>query len=278
MKVLAFDSGVGGLTAMAPLFRHELKEGRPLDLSYFGDLANLPYGTKSPERIRELTERNLRALLSKGSGFDLLVVACHTASAHALDVAQKVGQEHKVPVVGVLEPGCRAALEKRGDRIVVIATGSTVRSGAYPRALLELGFKGQVLQKACPLFVPLVEDGMHSGPAVEWIIRHYLDSIVQPGDIVILGCTHYPFLAPMLRQIYRDCHFVEAGDALRKDPLVQKACGKKAGRPTLRLCFSDASTNELQARTLVQQLDFGAPLGDAPASIALSYEITTLLD
>src|SRR4051812_15963412 len=102
-RVLAFDSGVGGLTALAPLVRRL----GPLEIFYLGDLANLPYGTKSPARIRELTERNLKWLFQKFPGADLAVVACNTASAHAMDLAQKVAADFRLPAVGVIEAGCR---------------------------------------------------------------------------------------------------------------------------------------------------------------------------
>lgn len=218
-RVLAFDSGVGGFTALAPL----LKKYSDLEVIYLGDLANLPYGTKSPEHIRELTRRNLSWLFDQHPGAELALVACNTASAHAMPIANLEAQRFSLPILGVIEAGCREAIERQTSRIVVLATAATVGSESYPRALRAQGYSGEIKQKACPLFVPLVEDELFEGEAVEAIARRYLDSNLQAGDAVILGCTHYPFLEASLRRLYPSVNWVDAGAALLHDSLLQGA-------------------------------------------------------
>ena len=225
MKIAAFDSGIGGLTAIAPL----LKNYPSLQVTYFGDLANLPYGTKSETRIRELTQYNLEWLIeysktgANPKSYDLLVVACNTASARAMDVALEVGALNKIPVVGVIEPGCKAALATKSPRVVVLGTQSTIASNSYIRGLETVGTLSRpIVQKACPLFVPLVEDGLVAGPAVEWIIRNYLDSVLQPKDAVVLGCTHYPYLLSTLEKLYPDQTWIDAGGSLLLDETVSR--------------------------------------------------------
>ena len=240
MKIVAFDSGIGGLTALAPI----LRKYPSVHLTYFGDLANLPYGTKSPEAIHSLTQKNLRWLLGpKGLGedADLAVIACNTASAFAADLMESF----PIPVVGVIEPGCRAAEMLKAPRIVVLATSSTVNSGAYLKTLSALGIGKTVISKACPLFVPLVEENLHLTPAAEWIARHYLDGVLHPGDAVILGCTHYPFMVPLLQRIYPQVHFMDAGAALIQEPRVREMLSSADSKTVpadfvpLRMVFSD---------------------------------------
>lgn len=231
MKIAAFDSGIGGLTAVAPL----LKALPGLQVTYLGDLANLPYGTKSPERIRNLARANAEWLLAS-ENFDLFIVACNTVSAHALDLCSDAAALHQTRCVGVLEPGCRRAVAANSSRIVVLATGATVASGTYPSGLRALGFQGEIEQRACPLFVPLVEDDLIHGPAVEEIARRYLDSVLRPGDAVILGCTHYPILLPTLSHCYPNVTWVDAGGAL----LAENVARADTGRARLKLLFTDS--------------------------------------
>lgn len=255
MRVLAFDSGVGGLTAIAPL----IKKYPGLEVHYFGDLANLPYGTKSPQHIRDLTEKNLRWLLEREKNYSLAVVACNTASAHALEIAQKAGQSFQVPVIGVLEAGCVAAMKSSGKRIVILATSGTVSSQSYVKKLRELSCKKEIIQKACPLFVPLVEDHLYSGPAVEWIIRNYLDSILLKDDAVILGCTHYPFLRGTLAKIYPEVEWIDAGAALLDDSKIIKLLesakeSKEAKRAPIRCVFSDSTVSSEKIEAFLKEL------------------------
>jgi glutamate racemase len=231
VKIAAFDSGIGGLTAVAPL----LKYISGLEITYLGDLANLPYGTKSPERIRALAQANADWLLASDR-FDLFVVACNTASARALDLCNETARRHGTRAVGVIDPGCRRALALKAQRIVVLATGATVESGAYPARLRELGFQGEIRQQACPLFVPLVEDDLLEGAAVDEIVRRYLDPVVQTGDAVILGCTHYPILSHALARAYPSVSWIDAGGALLAENVVRAGPGPSK----LRLLFTDS--------------------------------------
>jgi glutamate racemase len=186
-----FDSGLGGLTVFKALARRMPEES----LVYFGDTAHVPYGSKSPEAIARYSAAVARFL--SGRGIKLLVVACNTSSAWALPAIRRAA---KVPVIGVIEPGARAALAaSRGGRIGIIGTEATVKSGAYPKALKALSPRALSVTAACPLFVPLVEEGWWSGPVVEAVARKYAAPLKTARvDTVILGCTHYPYLKPVL--------------------------------------------------------------------------------
>lgn len=269
MRIAAFDSGVGGLSALAPLFARFPS----LDVTYLGDLANLPYGTKSPRRVAELTARNVEWLLDKGvvRRPDHFVLACNTASSHALEEVRGICGAHGVDFTNVLGPACREALAQNPSRVVVLATSSTVNSGSYERALRELGFTGPVASRACPLFVPLVEDALTEGPAVEAIARRYLDPLaLAPDDAVILGCTHYPYLLKSLRGIYPKPRWVEAGDALLSEPAFAARGEKKAGaKARLRMLFTDTTAtyegisrflNSLGVRDVEFELESVPPL------------------
>ena len=186
-----FDSGVGGLTVAAALARELPGEA----IVYLGDTARLPYGTKSPETVARYTEANLDFLV--GRGVKAVVVACNTASALALP-----GLAEPVPLWGVIEPGAARAAELSRGRVGVIGTEATVRSGAYAAALHALRPELEVRSVACPLLVPLVEEGWLDDPITESVARRYLEPLLAAGiDTLVLGCTHYPLLAPLLARI-----------------------------------------------------------------------------
>jgi glutamate racemase len=194
-----FDSGVGGLTVLRALARALPHE----DFLYLGDTARLPYGTKSPESIRRYALQ--AAALLRERGVKCLVVACNTASAVAL--ADLVAEFVPVPVLGVVEPGAAAACAvTRTAHIAVVATESTVRGGAYQSAIHRRRPDASVAAVACPLFVALAEEGWTDGPVVEAVIHRYLDepfdaaAPVRP-DTLVLGCTHFPVLAPAIRKV-----------------------------------------------------------------------------
>lgn len=182
-----FDSGLGGLTVFKALARRMPGES----LVYFGDTAHVPYGSKSPEAIARYSTAVARFLA--GRGIKLLVVACNTSSAWALP---EIRRAVKVPVIGVIEPGARAALAAtRGGRVGVIGTEATVKSGAYPKAIKALSTRTKTISQACPLFVPLVEEGWWDGDVVTSVARKYVAPLKAARvDALILGCTHYPYL------------------------------------------------------------------------------------
>jgi glutamate racemase len=192
-----FDSGMGGLTVMRALQRRLPNE----EFVYLGDTARLPYGTKSPETVTRYALQCSAAL----APYDvkLLVVACNTASAFALPaLSEKMAP---VPVLGVIEPGAEAALAGAPEgRVLVLATESTVRGGAYPKAIRARNPDAEVRQVPCPLFVALAEEGLLAGPAVEWIVRNYIGGMLEPApapESVLLGCTHFPALAEVIAKV-----------------------------------------------------------------------------
>jgi glutamate racemase len=192
-----FDSGIGGLTVARAIY-----ERLPAESTiYFGDTARLPYGPKSPETVRRYSHEILQWLL--GQGVKLVVIACNTSTAHALAALQK---ESPVPVIGVIEPGARAAVAAtRGGPVGVIGTAGTIASNAYARAIHALAPNLKVEQVACPLFVPLVEEGWFSHPAAVLIAQEYLGALGQARvDTLVLGCTHYPLLKPLLGRVMGD--------------------------------------------------------------------------
>lgn len=189
-----FDSGVGGLTVMREIVRALPQE----DTVYFGDTARVPYGTKSPETVtRYATE--IAAFLLK-QDIKLLVVACNTASAVALPTLKR---KLAIPVVGVIEPGARRAVEvTRSGRIGVIGTAGTIRSSAYTRAIKRLKPDIEVLTRACPLFVPLAEEGWTDNQVARLTARTYLQDLKEANvDTLVLGCTHYPLLKPLIAEV-----------------------------------------------------------------------------
>jgi glutamate racemase len=194
-RIGIFDSGVGGLTVQRAVL--DLLPGA--DTVYLGDTARVPYGTKSPETVTQYSLRNARFLARHR--IDLLIVACNTASAVALPALRA---ELEVPVVGVVEPGARvAARASRSGRIGVIGTQGTVASGAYQAAIRRERPDAEVIARACPLFVPLAEEGWvdPADEVVRGTVRRYLAAIRAAAvDTLVLGCTHYPLLQPAIAQ------------------------------------------------------------------------------
>jgi glutamate racemase len=193
-----FDSGFGGLTVLKALL--EVIPGA--DYAYFGDTARLPYGSKSVETVARYAVEAAHYLESHGA--DMLVIACNTATALALDQIKAAAH---VPVVGVVEPGAEAAAAATNNKkIVVVGTEATVSSHAYRKALEKRGL--QAHEKACPLLVPLVEEGWVEHPVTEQVARIYLGEAFANGfadaDVLVLGCTHYPLLKPLLHRVAPD--------------------------------------------------------------------------
>lgn len=187
-----FDSGVGGLTVLQRIVERCPHESTV----YLGDTARVPYGTKSAETVIRYARACARLLC--GRDIKLMVAACNTASAYAVD---DLRDELPIPVVGVIEPGAEAAVQAtRNGRIGVVATASTVRSGRYEHAIHAFAENAQVFTQACPLFVPLAEEGWTEGPVPEEVARTYLAGLVAADvDTLLLGCTHYPLLKNVIR-------------------------------------------------------------------------------
>ncbi len=189
-----FDSGVGGLTVLKALI-----ERLPMESTvYLGDTARVPYGTKSGEVVTRYALKNAELLLEHG--IKLLVVACNTASAVALPALR---ERIPIPVLGVIEPGsAAAAFHTKSGKVAVIGTEGTIKSGAYQKALLALRSDLEVTTKACPLFVPLAEEGWVAGEVPRLVAREYLGGFVTAGvDTLVLGCTHYPLLASVIADV-----------------------------------------------------------------------------
>ena len=233
-----FDSGVGGLTVC-----HELIRRLPAEnLIYLGDTARVPYGTKSPATVTQYALEAATFLCAQG--IKLLVVACNTASAVALP---ELRRHCGLPVVGVLEPGARAAVAGGGRRVGVIGTEGTVNSGSYNLALQALAPGVEVFATACPLFVPLAEEGWASHPVTRQIAAEYLGPLLERNiDTLVLGCTHYPLLKEAIGEVTgtninlvdsAEATALEVGELLRREGL-----SAPPGRGERRFFVTDVPT------------------------------------
>jgi len=206
-----FDSGVGGLTVYKALHERLPNER----FVYLGDTARVPYGTKSLATVERYAVENSRFLESHG--IKLLVVACNTASALALPAIRNA---IKVPVIGVIEPGSRAAVDvAQGGNIGVIATEATIQSGAYGKAIAAMGSAGNVIERACPLFVPLAEEGWASSDVARIVARDYLSDLSNTSlAALVLGCTHYPILRDVISEtVGTGVNLIDSGAATAHD-------------------------------------------------------------
>jgi glutamate racemase len=206
-----FDSGLGGLTVLK-----EIRKALPHeDIFYLGDTARVPYGNRSGETIIKYSIQNTRFLIQQG--IKLLVVACNTSSSVAMDA---LGREFRgLPVIGVIEPGSGRAIDVTATgRVGVIGTRATITSGSYRTAIHRFDKSVKVFQQACPLFVPIVEEGMHRTPFAYDIAGHYLKHLKKHDiDTIILGCTHYPALSPVIKEVMgRRVKLVNSGQAVAK--------------------------------------------------------------
>jgi glutamate racemase len=254
-----FDSGVGGLTVVRSLAERLPSE----ELFYLGDTARVPYGSKSASTVRRYAQMSTRFLLERG--VKMIVIACNTASAYALDTLRA---EVGVPLLGAVEPGARAAVAAtRVGRIGVIGTLGTVRSGSYPRAIAAVDPSVRVTARACPLLVPLAEEGWLDDAVAEAVARRYLSDLRDEApdlDVLLLGCTHYPLLRPVLTRV---AHDVWHHDVLLVDSAEAMAAAARTELERLQLasaaragglrCFvtDDARIDEVGARFLGRPLD-----------------------
>jgi glutamate racemase len=215
---------------------------------YFGDTARVPYGPKSPDTVRRYS-REIAGFL-RDQGVKGIVIACNTATAHALTVLR---DEFDMPVIGVVEPGARAAVAvtTRG-RIGVIGTVGTIKSGAYERAIRAINADVFITARACPLFVPLVEEGWTDHEATRLIAREYLEPLVAADiDTLVLGCTHYPLLKPLLREVLGpDVRLIDSAEETAAETARTLAAAGLAASsdtdPTYRFVASDDPLQFLQ--------------------------------
>ncbi|MCC6397319.1 MAG: glutamate racemase [Bacteroidetes bacterium] len=232
-----FDSGIGGLTVVRALTKRLPHE----NIVYFGDTARVPYGPKSPQVVREYAAQDVAFLM--GHRVKMVVVACNTVSAVALDVVQKIAG---VPVVGVIQPGAVAAVkETTRKRVGIIGTLTTVSSQAYAHAIRGIARDVQVFSRACPLFVPLAEEGWIDHQVTRMVAKEYLFPLtLEKIDTLILGCTHYPVLRDAIEAaIGPGVRLVDSGEAtaLEVERMLQThaLCNSSADRPNLQFFVSD---------------------------------------
>jgi glutamate racemase len=238
-----FDSGVGGLTVLKAI--RELMPSE--DLVYLGDTARLPYGTKSPASIERYASQAVAKLQQED--IKLLVIACNTASAVALDTLSE--QLLPLPVIGVVEPGAAAAVSERpGGNHLVLATEATVQLGAYRRAIEHSDPDAQVRELACEMLVSLAEEGWTTGPIAEAIVSRYLEAGQGGGfrpDSIILGCTHFPLLLPAISNVVgQDVAIVDSASTTAtrvRDRLGdEQLLAGREGSGRLRLLATDGAT------------------------------------
>ncbi len=263
-RIGVFDSGVGGLTVLKAM-----AEQLPAHYLYFGDTARLPYGTKSAETVARYAIGATRFLESQN--IDFLVIACNTATALALPAIRDAAH---VPVVGVVEPGAAAAARiSKKQAAIVIATEATVASHAYRDALQRHGL--QAVEKACPLFVPLVEEGWIEHPVTEQVAKIYLGEATaqapEGADVLVLACTHYPLISPMLRRIVPESmQIVDSAEStarvvkkmIEADPELSATPADKDGAPgSVQVCHPEHREAEAERSRRIP-----VPAGSLPAA------------
>ncbi|MBF0522537.1 MAG: glutamate racemase [Candidatus Omnitrophica bacterium] len=231
-----FDSGFGGLTVVKELMRQLPGE----DLVYFGDTARVPYGTKSKESIIRFSVENTEVLLKQN--VKMVVVACNSSASYALEVLKN---KYDIPIIGVIDPGAKKATQvSRNKRIGVIATSATVNSYSYDKAIKYFDSSVKIFSQACPLFVPLVEEGWaHKRIAVD-LAEEYLKGMKKSGvDALILGCTHYPLLKNVLKKVMgKKVYLVDSAKEVAgevKNVLLKEGLSAKQGQGKYRFLISD---------------------------------------
>jgi glutamate racemase len=250
-----FDSGIGGLTVVKAL-RDRLPNETVV---YLGDTARVPYGPKSPETVQRYALELAQMLMQKNA--KALIVACNTVSSVALPL---LTGKFSVPVIGVIEPGARAALQAtRNQHVGVIGTRATIRSGAYEKALRATDNNVRVSSRACPLLVPLIEEGLLDDDVTDRVIVRYLEPLLADGiDTLVLGCTHYPLLsAAIARALGREIMVVDSAKncatAVQEILVRQSLRSTATERGELHVALTDAADNFLNVARDALQLDFG---------------------
>ena len=250
-----FDSGIGGLTVVKAL-RDQLPHEQ---IMYIGDTARVPYGSRSPVTVERYSLEIAQMLVERDA--KLIVVACNTVSSVALPLLER---NLPVEVIGVIRPGAEAAIhESRTNHVGVIGTRATIRSGAYERTLKSLNPDVQVTSRACPLLVPLIEEGLLDDPVTDQMIARYLEPLLADGiDTLVLGCTHYPLLADgFRRQLDQSVRLVDSAQncALTvKRLLEQQSLGAPAGSlGSLQVALTDRPDNFLRVAEGALKLEIG---------------------
>jgi glutamate racemase len=256
-----FDSGMGGLTVMRALMARLPDES----FIYLGDTARLPYGTKSADTVRRYAIQAARALVARG--VKMVVIACNTASVSLPEVAEALAP---LPVIGVIVPGAKAALAAApSGPLAVIATETTVKGGAYRAAIRALGSDVPIVQQACPLFVPLAEEGLVEGPIVEAIAQRYLAPVLEtvpPPKGLLLACTHYPVLKAAIAKVAGPIALIDSAvttaDAVA-DLIAARNLATNGNRPSVQFLATDAPDRFARAG----EIFLGQPID--PGSIEL---------
>ncbi|ANV97453.1 glutamate racemase [Helicobacter enhydrae] len=250
MRAGVFDSGIGGVSVLKSLLDARLFE----EIVYYGDTARVPYGTKDKETI---IQYSLEALeFFKSQNIDILILACNTVSAYALDILK---QRVSFPIIGVIEAGVLAlqntAMDKNAQ-ILVIATQATTQSQIYPNALHKLGYK-HITALATSLFVPFVEEGIYDGEFLQECLKHYFSKLQTTPQFIILGCTHYPFIAKAISQYFNhQCTLIHSGNAIVEQ--LKKECALTPTFANTTLKFFSSQNNqtlEKEAYRLLKRQD-----------------------
>jgi len=228
-----FDSGIGGLTvvkALKALLPHE-------SILYFGDTARLPYGVKSKDLVKQYSKQITNFLIKKNA--KMIIIACNTATAMALNTLKN--NYKNIPIIGVIKPGSEQAILKTNCRkIGVIGTIATINSKAYEKSIKEKDKKVEIISKACPLFVPFVEEGLTDGDAINEVAKHYLLSFNNNVDTLILGCTHYPLLKGIISKNTKRITLIDSASAVAKEAdkkLQEQKLLNKGRKPGALHCY-----------------------------------------
>ncbi|PYP88946.1 MAG: glutamate racemase [Blastocatellia bacterium AA13] len=225
-----FDSGVGGLTVFRAIERRLPNES----LIYLGDTARIPYGIRSPSTVHRYAFED--AAFIKAKRVKAIAIACNTASALA---SEDLAREYSIPVLGVIEPGSRRAVRLTSvGRIGVIGTEATIASHAYEKAMFSIRSGLDIISRACPLLVPLAEEGWLNHPVTQQVVEEYLQDLKEAAvDTLVLGCTHYPILRPVIDQVMgNSVRFVDSGEAvadelaemLESNQLLKRGAGRRS--------------------------------------------------
>ena len=224
VRIGIFDSGIGGLTVHRAIAR--ALPGH--DLIYLGDTARVPYGTRSPETVQRYSFAVASYLVAQGA--EAIVIACNTATTHALESLQVAAAPLGIPVIGVVQPGAKAAAAAhRSGAIAVLGTEGTIRGQAYQAALAQLVPGVEIVGTPCPLFVPLAEEGWLSGSVPEGVAEAYLGDLRGRVDTVILGCTHYPLLGLVIASVLPETTLVDSAESTARELLDMLGPGSGSG-------------------------------------------------